>query len=123
LTTATAFFIPSPDPQLRLITSAQVTDGCLRIDLLSDTFPQTRAVDLKQTNYPPFGQVIKQDALEEPLYFRDMTNKIMHSSAIEWQLSDSDNPIIICHSPDPPRWLRAEIQLLHLAAHCGGLMS
>jgi hypothetical protein len=34
LPTATAFFIPSPDPQLRLMTSAHVTDGCLRIDLL-----------------------------------------------------------------------------------------
>jgi S1-C subfamily serine protease len=44
LATGTAFFVPSSDPQLRLITSAHVTDGCLRIDLLSDTFPQTRAV-------------------------------------------------------------------------------
>jgi S1-C subfamily serine protease len=43
LPTATAFFIPSPDPQLRLITSAQVTDGCLRIELLSDTFPQNES--------------------------------------------------------------------------------
>ena len=78
---------------------------------------------LKQMQYPPFGKVIKQDGTEEPLYFRDMTNKIMHSSAIEWELSDSDSPIIICHSPDRPRWLRAEIQISHLAFHCGGLMS
>jgi len=77
----------------------------------------------KQTKYPPFGKVTKQDGTEEPLYFRDMTNKIMHSSAIEWELSDPDNPIIICHSPDPPRWLRVEIQISHLAFYCGGLMS
>jgi S1-C subfamily serine protease len=44
LATGTAFFIPSPDPQVRLMTSAHVTDGCLRLDLLSDIFPQTRAV-------------------------------------------------------------------------------
>ena len=44
LATGTAFFIPSPDPQVRLMTSAHVTDGCLRLDLLSDIFLQTRAV-------------------------------------------------------------------------------
>ena len=44
LATGTAFFIRSPDSQVRLMTSAHVTDGCLCIDLLSDTFPLTRAV-------------------------------------------------------------------------------
>jgi hypothetical protein len=78
---------------------------------------------LKQMQYPPFGKVVKQDGTEEPLYFRDMANKIRHSSAIEWKLSDPDNPIIICHSPDPPRWLRAEIQISHLARECGLIMS
>jgi hypothetical protein len=78
---------------------------------------------LRQLKRPPFGKVIKEDGTEEPLYFRDMTNKMMHSSSIEWQLADSDNPIIICHSPDPTRWVKAEIQISHLAFHCGGMMS
>ena len=77
----------------------------------------------KQTKYPPLGRVTNQDGTEEPLYFRDMTNKIMHSPAIEWELFYSDNPCIICHSPDPPRWLKAEIRISVLAFYCGGLMS
>ena len=78
---------------------------------------------LKQMEYPPFGKVITQSGSEEPLYFRDMTNKIMHSSSIEWKLTDPDNPIIICHSPDLARWVRAEIELSRLAFHCGAMMS
>jgi hypothetical protein len=77
----------------------------------------------QKMNYPELGKVIKQGEVEEPLYFRDMTNKIMHSSAISWNLSDTDSPIIVCHSPDPPRWVRAEIQLSVLAYYCGGMMS
>jgi hypothetical protein len=78
---------------------------------------------LKHMKYPPLGKIIKPDEVEEPLYFRDMTNKIMHSSAIEWNLSDADNPIIICHSPDRARWVRAEIELSRLAFYCGGMIS
>jgi hypothetical protein len=77
----------------------------------------------RQTNRPPLGKVIKQDESEEPLYFRDMTNKIVHSSAIEWKFSDPDDPIIVCYSDDPDHWLRAEIKISHLAFLCGGLMS
>jgi hypothetical protein len=43
LRTGSAFFIPSPDAQPRLMTSAHLVDGCLRIDLLSDGLPTTRA--------------------------------------------------------------------------------
>lgn len=77
----------------------------------------------KEAEYGSLGKVIKQEGTEEPLYFRDMTNKVVHSSTIEWKLSDPDNPIVICHSPDPPRWLRAEIQLSRLAHYCGTMMS
>jgi hypothetical protein len=77
----------------------------------------------KQIKYPPLGRVAKLDGTEEPLYFRDMTNKIMHSSAIEWELFNSDNPVIICHSPDSTRWLKAKIQIPELAFYCGRLMS
>jgi hypothetical protein len=77
----------------------------------------------KQMEYPPFGRVIKKGGCEESLYFRDMTNKIMHSSAIKWEFSNQDDPMIICHSPEPTRWVRAEIQISRLAFYCGGLMS
>ena len=77
----------------------------------------------RQVGHGSLGNVVKQDGIEEPLYFRDMINKVVHSSTIEWKLSDPDNPIVICHSPDPPRWLRAQIQLSRLAGYCGMMMS
>jgi hypothetical protein len=77
----------------------------------------------KQTNAHPLGKVIKQDSTEENLYFRDLTNKILHSSGIEWSFLDAANPAIVCQSDEPARWVRAEIQLFHLAGLCGRFMS
>jgi len=79
----------------------------------------------KNTDKPALGKIIKQDGTEEPLYFRDMTNKILHSASIGWNFSDSDRPIVICQALDSEkkRWLRAEIELYHFGWLCGGLMS
>ncbi len=76
----------------------------------------------KQTEGPPMGVVIQEDGSETDLHFRDLTNKIMHAEKFEWQLSDSDNPTIICRSNDPTRWRSAEIDLTALMALIGGLM-
>jgi len=78
---------------------------------------------LREEGRQAFGKVVKQDGSEEPLYLRDMTNKVIHSASIEWQLADPENPLVVCHSNDTKRWLRAEIQLLRLAAFCGQLIS
>jgi hypothetical protein len=69
------------------------------------------------------GKIIKQDGTEDKLRFRDLTNKILHSSVIEWGFDDPDNPVIICHSDEPGRWVKAEIPVLRLAALCAGFMS
>jgi hypothetical protein len=71
----------------------------------------------------PFGKILKQGGTEADLHFRDVTNKILHSSGIEWGFDHPDNPIIICHSDEPHQWVRAEIQIRRLAALCGMLMS
>jgi hypothetical protein len=77
----------------------------------------------KQTNRQPLGRIIKKEGVDEELHFRDLTNKILHSSGIEWSFDDPDNPVLICHSDEPERWVKAEIPLLNLAALCGGFMS
>jgi hypothetical protein len=69
------------------------------------------------------GRVIKEGARAEPLYFRDMTNKLVHASSYEWDLSDPDNPKLVCLSSDPTRWTEAEINLIALAAIVGDCMS
>jgi hypothetical protein len=70
-----------------------------------------------------FGKVVQKDGTEEKLYFRDMTNKILHSSAIVWDFSNEDDPIIICIPHDPERWVRADIKISRIAFYCGTLMS
>src|SRR5215467_9636167 len=87
--------------QLRLIDyEQQVSDYC------------------RETERHPFGKVVKQDGTEENLHYRDLTNKILHSSGIEWTFADPDNPVIVCHSDKLARWVRAEIPVLHLASLC-----
>jgi len=52
LATGTAFFVPSPDAQPRLMTVGHLVDGCLRIDLLSEGLPTTRAELMSVTMAP-----------------------------------------------------------------------
>jgi len=83
-------------------------------------------VYFKATKKPPLGKVIMEDGAEEPLHFRDMTNKIVHSTGIQWDFSDPDNPIFICvcDDPDPKwKWKRAEIPIIDFAFYCGGIMA
>jgi hypothetical protein len=77
---------------------------------------------LKNTDSPPFGKVFKEANIEEDLFFRDLTNKIVHCSRIQWETSLPEDAKIICHGDDKGRWLRAEISVPRLAAFCGQLM-
>jgi hypothetical protein len=61
------------------------------------------------------GRVFRQDGSEAPLYFRQMTNKIVHTKDLhlpEW-------PKLICVSDEPKRWTKAEIEIQSLAALVG----
>ena len=77
---------------------------------------------LREASSLRFGRVFKQDQPDEPLYLRDLTNKIIHAQRLEWDLATVLDPRIICISRHPNRWLRAEIELVALAAFCGQLM-
>lgn len=83
---------------------------------------------LARVNYSPgaeqlvFGRVIKQDQPDEPLYLRDLTNKIIHAKNWKWDISNADNPKLICISKEPERWQTAEIDIEAVAGFCGGLM-
>lgn len=78
---------------------------------------------LKQTSGHGFGRIIRQDQPDEVIYMRDLTNKIMHASDFEWDFSDSESPKLVCISHKPERWVRAEVEIVALAALCGELMS
>src|SRR5260370_6543132 len=46
---------------------------------------------LKQVDSAPFGRVFKDKDIEEDLFLRDMTNKIIHCSRIEWETSQPED--------------------------------
>jgi hypothetical protein len=75
---------------------------------------------LRQTSGHNFGRVIKDDPPDEPLYLRDLTNKIVHAADYMWDFENI--PKFVCISGDPKRWTAAEIDIERLAAFCGQLM-
>lgn len=79
---------------------------------------------LRQTqSAADFGRVFKDGQPDEPLYLRDMTNKIVHAQRLEWDFMESSDPKLVCVSQDPTRWDKAEVRIIALAAFCGMLMS
>ena len=84
------------------------------------------SVFLRSTDYArgigDFGCVKKQDGTTEPLYLRDMTNKIIHAKDWRWDVSIPDRPQLICISDEPERWATAEVRIEALAALCGSLI-
>lgn len=72
---------------------------------------------LKQTGSARgFGRVLKKDGSEEPLFLRDLTNKIIHAKEWKWDVSTTDRPKAICISNNPDRWVSAEIDIQTFAA-------
>ncbi len=79
---------------------------------------------LKQLTPPwDFGRLVTKAGPEKRLMMHDVANKIIHASALDWDLSDTMRPLLICESKETERWVRAEIDIVTLAAFCGTLMS
>lgn len=66
----------------------------------------------------PYGIIVKADEVKEDLYFRDMTNKILHAGGFLWQYNEEEGPAIVCVGNDPDRWVEARIKLNRLLALC-----
>ena len=78
---------------------------------------------LRRSSGNHLGHVIQKDGGRTEMHFRDMTNKVLHSSRFEWDLASPENPLINCYPADPGRWQKAELQVVSLAAICGMMMS
>lgn len=70
------------------------------------------------------GSLILKDDKVIELTFREFSNKIIHARTFKWDFSASE-PRLICHArdDDSDRWIRAEVDLVGLAAFCGRLIS
>lgn len=70
---------------------------------------------------PALGTVVQVDGSTTDLYFRDMTNKLMHAGGFSWELADLKGPTVVCLSNDGKRWKEAHIKLVTLMTYMGGL--
>lgn len=69
------------------------------------------------------GKLILKDGTEKALPFREVANKVIHASGLAWEFHKAPDPLLICHSRDEEKWLRAEVNIVSLAAVCGMFMS
>jgi hypothetical protein len=75
----------------------------------------------QQQKMPSLGTVVQDDGSKTELYFRDMTNKIMHAGGFSWELANVKEPTVVCLSGDGTRWKEAQIKLVTLMMYLGGL--
>ena len=113
------------DRALFTVSEQRAERACLElatfIRLLDDD--ENIADYLRQTGGHSFGRVVKKGQPDEPLYLRDLTNKVIHAHDLEWDFSTPDDPNLVCISRQPERWLKAEVEVVALAAFCGQLMA
>lgn len=113
------------DRALFTVSEQRAEKACLElatfIRILDDD--ENIAQYLRETGGISFGLVMKKDQTDEPLYLRDLTNKIIHAHHLEWDFSTHDDPKIVCIARQRERWLKAEVQVVALAAFCGELMA
>jgi hypothetical protein len=69
------------------------------------------------------GRLLKKDGLQDDLPFREVANKIIHASHLQWDIPESGPPLLICEGSEDERWIRAEIDIVRLATFCGNIMS
>ena len=107
------------------ISAQQAEKACIELALFLRTFDDEDAISAyhKVTRrVPKCGTVFFRDGSKAVMTFREVTNKIIHAGAIEWDLLKND-PILICRGRDQEGWIRAEVDLIAFAAVCGQLMS
>ncbi|HWA69150.1 MAG TPA: hypothetical protein VG821_04870 [Rhizomicrobium sp.] len=71
---------------------------------------------------PALGEVLQADGNKTPLYFRDMTNKVIHAAVFQWELSNSHDPKVICLPHDGERWKSARLDIVPLMSVIGSLI-
>jgi hypothetical protein len=69
------------------------------------------ATILRQRGLGEVGSIVQGDGRSEPLYLRDMTNKLAHGSKFNWS---AEAQSVECVSRDSKRWQSATIDLVRL---------
>jgi hypothetical protein len=108
------------------VSAERAEKACLELALflrMLDDEEKISAYHTAAKNVPNCGRLIMKDGSEKALSFREIANKVIHSSRLEWEFLKFPDPLLICHTRDKEQWLRAEIDIVAVAAVCGQLMS
>ena len=83
---------------------------------ISDYRAATRSI-------PNCSRLIMKDGSEKSLTFREVADKVIHSSRLEWEFVKFPDPPLICQTRNTEKWVWAEIDVVAVAALCGQSMS
>jgi hypothetical protein len=108
------------------VSAERVEKACLELALFLRILDDEHRISHYHTatrNIPNCGRLIMKDGSETLLTFREVANKVIHSSKLGWEFEAFPEPTLICQSRDTEKWVRAEIDIVEIAAVCGRLMS
>ena len=96
------------------ISAERAEKACLELALflrMLDDEEEISAYHTATKNVPNCGKLIMKNGSEKVLTFREVANKVIHSSRLEWEFLKYPDPLLICHTRDKEEWLRAEVDL------------
>jgi len=115
------------------ISTERAEKACLELALFLRLIDEEEMISrshAKRAHGPDFGKLVMKDDSVKVLTLREVSNKIIHSVKFEWKFSAKPSPLLICHTRDDDKrisekkkWIRAEVDLVAVAAACGQLMS
>jgi hypothetical protein len=98
--------------------------ACLELALLLRYLDDEKALSAfakEHANYC-FGFLYRAGAAySEPIFLRDVSNKIIHARSLSWEFQKEDRPLLVAHPRDSEKWQRAEIDVLNVVSVCGNL--
>lgn len=90
--------------------------------MLDDHVGREISTYFTQNHGKVFGHVrARADGTDSPLSIREVANKIIHASELSWDVSEPSRPMLMCTGQAGQSWTHAQIDLVNLAAFCGGL--
>ena len=107
------------------IPEQRATKACIELALFMRLLDDKEDMSgyLKQKSGRSFGRLILKGKPDRRLELREVANKIIHASDLEWDFSSEHRPVLVCSSESKEKWTRAEIDVVAVAAFCGQLMS
>jgi hypothetical protein len=97
------------------MSAARAEKACLELALFLRMLDDEEKISDYHTatkNIPDCGKLIMKDDKEEILTFREVANKVIHSSRLEWEFVKYPDPTLICHGSDKEKWIRAEVNIV-----------